>query len=91
MAEGKKIGEAAVRSGPPVLVPLSDLSDDAAVLTVSAVGAPAASGARVEPDDYVRCIRILGANGVRVDGLITSENGGLATVNGWYQSACLAS
>jgi DUF917 family protein len=89
MAEGGKMGELAVRSGTPTLVQLDDLPDGAILVTVSAVGAPGASEVHVEPEDYVRAVELLRARGIRVDGLITSENGGLATLNGWFQSAIL--
>ena len=89
MAEGKILGEMAVEIGNPSLVEIGNLPDDATVLTVSAVGAPAAKEARTKPMDYVKAIEILKMNGVQVDGIITCENGGLATLNGWFQSAVL--
>jgi hypothetical protein len=87
--EGRQIGKMAVRIGSPTIVDINSLSDDATLVTVSAVGAPAAEEQCLKPMDYVKAIEILKSTGVRVDGLITSENGGLATVNGWFQSAFL--
>jgi DUF917 family protein len=89
MKEGKVLGEMAVEIGNPSLVEIADLPSEATLLTVSAVGAPAAREARTKPMDYVRAIEILEINGVQVDGIITCENGGLATLNGWFQSAVL--
>lgn len=89
MQEGRALGELAVKSGPPALVSLQDLPDDACIVTVSAVGSPASRESRLEPADYVRAVGLLQAGGIRIGGLITSENGGLATLNGWYQSAVL--
>ena len=89
MEEGKIIGEMAVNIGNPTLVDIEDLPDDATILTVSAVGAPAAKGSCTKPMDYVRAIEILRMNNIQVDAIITCENGGLATVNGWFQSAVL--
>lgn len=89
MEEGRMIGEMAVKIGIPTLVDLEDLPDDATLLTVSAVGAPAARERSVKPMDYVRAIEVLEINDIQVDGIITSENGGLATLNGWFQSAVL--
>jgi DUF917 family protein len=89
MEEGKKIGELAVRSGTPTLARLDDLPDEATLVTVSAVGAPGAPEVHVEPEDYVTAVQLLRAKGILVAGLITSENGGLATLNGWFQSAIL--
>jgi DUF917 family protein len=39
--------------------------------------------------DYVRAVELVAAGGTPVDGLITNECGGLATVNGWFQAAVL--
>jgi len=89
MEEGKALGRLALQAGNPRLAPLAELADDAAVLTVSAVGAPAAQEIHVEPADYVRAVEMLRSQGISVDGLMTSENGGLATLNGWYQSAVI--
>jgi DUF917 family protein len=89
MEEGKIIGEMAVRIGTPFLVNVEDLRDEATIATVSAVGAPAAKEAHAKPIDYVRAIKILEAHDIHVDGIITCENGGLATLNGWFQSAVL--
>jgi DUF917 family protein len=89
MAEGKRIGEHALSAGKPTMVGLEELPGDAVLVTVSAVGAPAAPEIHLEPDDYVRAVEILRDHGVRVDALMTSENGGLSTLNGWFQSAVL--
>lgn len=89
MEEGKIIGEMAVRIGNPFLVNVEDLRDEATIVTVSAVGAPAAKEAHAKPMDYVRAIQVLETHDIHVDGIITSENGGLATLNGWFQSAVL--
>jgi DUF917 family protein len=58
-------------------------------VTVSAVGAPAAEGRFTKPSHYVRAVQMLIESGVDVRGLITSENGGLASLNGFFQSAML--
>lgn len=87
--EGKRIGKLAVEIGDPVIVGIEELRNTATIITVSAVGAPAAKEQYVKPMEYVRAIEILEENGVTVDGIITCENGGLATVNGWFQSAVL--
>lgn len=89
MKEGKQIGKMAVKIGNPAVIDIEDLPDDATIITVSAVGAPAAREQYIEPMDYVKAIEILKRNGVRIDGIITCENGGFATVNGWFQSAVL--
>jgi hypothetical protein len=47
----------------------------------------------VKPVDYVRAVKLalaqLGIEPDELGGLITNENGGTATVNGWFQSAVL--
>ena len=88
--QGRRNGLLAVEMGAPELVDLDDLSADAVIVTVSAVGAPAAKTARALPVHYVRAVELLaGQGGTRIDGLITNECGGLATVNGWLQAAIL--
>ncbi|MEW6522771.1 MAG: DUF917 family protein [Bacillota bacterium] len=68
----------------------SELDAATMVATVSAVGAPAATGRYVTPRHFVRAVEILRDGlGVAVGGLITNENGGSATVNGWVQAAVL--
>jgi hypothetical protein len=89
MEEGRRIGRLAVETGIPRLAGPDELSPDAVVVTVSAVGAPAAAEQFCTPMHYVRAVRILSDGGLRIGGLITSENGGLASVNGWFQSAVL--
>ena len=79
----------ALDAGLPKLASLEELPEDAVLVTVSAVGAPAAAGQFCTPMHYVRAVELLKERGLRVDGLITSENGGLASVNGWFQSAVL--
>lgn len=87
-ASGREMGLLAVSLGDPVLVDLSELEDDALVLTVSAVGAPAAAGSHAKAYHFVRAVQVfLEHVGVKVSGFITNECGGLATVNGWVQSA----
>ncbi len=87
--EGLELGRAALRSGGcPRLVTLEDIDDQDVLVTVSGVGAPAATDACLEPDHYVQALQLLvdQLEGP-VSGLITNENGGMATLNGWYQSA----
>jgi len=89
LEEGEKLGELALAVGIPTIVSLDELQDDAIIVTVSAVGAPAAKEQFLKPIHYVKAIQLIEEAGVKVDGLITCENGGLATMNGWFQSAVL--
>jgi DUF917 family protein len=88
--DGLEISRLALEVGSPYIVELDELPDEATVVTVSLIGAPAAPERYLKPIHYVRAVELLvdGA-GIRVDGLITSENGAAATVNGWFQSAVL--
>ncbi len=87
--EGLKLGLKALEAGEVKLYSVDELSDDAVVVTVSAVGAPAAEEAVLEPMHLARAVELLREFGVRVDALMTAENGGFNTVNGWYQGAVL--
>jgi len=89
LKEGEKLGGLSLAVGIPTLISLDELQDDALLVTVSAVGAPAAKEQYLKPIHYVKAIQLIEEAGVKVDGLITCENGGLATLNGWFQSAVL--
>jgi len=89
LKEGEKLGELSLAVGIPTLIDLDELRDDAVLVTVSAVGAPAAKEQYLKPIHYIKAIQLIEEAGVKVDGLITCENGGLATLNGWFQSAVL--
>jgi len=85
---GRTVGRQALDIGHPHMVALEDLPDDVLLLTVSAVGAPAGEGAHAGPDEYVRAVRLFEQfTGKKVGGFIANECGGIATVNGWVQSA----
>ncbi len=89
--EGLEFATLAIDYGTPEIVPLETLADDELVVTVSAVGAPAATDRLVKPADYVRAFELvrdhLEARGQSVAGMMTNEMGGSATVNGFVQSA----
>jgi len=88
MEMGMAMGELALSVGEPRLVSLDDLKPDDLIVTVSMVGAPAAKDQYVKPADYVTALRAINERlGGRVGGLISSENGGAASLNGWFQSA----
>lgn len=90
MTWGRELAQLAVRMGTPRLVDSDDVNDNATLVTVSAVGAPAAKEAMVKPVGYVRAVQLLMEQGaIKADGLITNECGGTAVVNGWLQSAVL--
>jgi DUF917 family protein len=88
MQDGIEAARLAVRLGDLKLVPLETLADGEILLTVSAVGAPAAKQRYVRPAYYLRAVELFRQRfGLQPGGLITNECGGNATVNGWLQSA----
>ncbi len=90
IADGIELGNMAVAVGMPQLVDISELPSDSYICTVSLVGAPAASNRCVKPMDYVNALKNLIKNtNVKISGIISNENGAVATINGWIQSAIL--
>ncbi|MFO8029208.1 MAG: DUF917 family protein [Cyclonatronaceae bacterium] len=90
MEMGKAAGEAALALGRVDLIPVDDLPPQALVVTASLVGSPASNAWHVRTDDYVRAVMLLQEHLEQpLDGIITNENGGGATINGWIQSAAL--
>jgi DUF917 family protein len=88
--EGIEVANMAVSIGTPRLVNISELPSDSYVCTASLVGAPANPDRCVKPIDYITALKNLTNNiGVNLSGIISNENGAVATVNGWIQSAVL--
>ncbi len=88
--EGREFGRLALEKGFSEVLPIQSLSEDAVLLTVSSVGAPSAGKGIVNPDDYIRSVELfVQRSGMEIAGLISSEIGGMAVVNGWLQSAAL--
>ena len=86
--DGLQLGRLALAVGHPRLVTLDELADDATIVTVSLVGAPAAPDKYVKPVHYLRVLELLAERmGRAIDGIITNENGASTTINGWFQSA----
>lgn len=87
---GEVAGNIALEYGDIELIGIDSVDEDEVIVTVSAVGAPAAVDGYIKPKDYVRTVEILEENlGIKIGGIITNENGGAATINGWIQSAIL--
>ncbi len=86
--EGLRLGRLALELGRPRLLSLEELDDKALLVTVALVGAPSAARQYLEPMHLVRALELLMAHlDTPVVGLITNENGGMSTLNGWLQSA----
>lgn len=90
MEEGRKMANMAVNLSSIDLIDIEDMSNDSILVNVSAVGAPSAKSACAEPIHYFRAVELMKkVSGIKPDGIITNEMGGLATVNGWLQAAML--
>ncbi|WP_434630697.1 DUF917 domain-containing protein [Thermoanaerobacterium thermosaccharolyticum] len=90
MHEGKKIGMLAVDLSSPELVDIEDINENAILINVAAVGAPSAKNAYAEPVHYMKAIELVQkVADIKIEGIISNEAGGLATVNGWLQAAML--
>lgn len=87
---GLQLGRLATEIGTPSIISLADLQPDDIVLTVSAVGAPAAEEQYVQPIDYVHSVEMAcAALDAPIAALNVNEMGAMASVNGLIQSAVL--
>jgi DUF917 family protein len=88
--EGLQIAKLALKVGEPQLISIDEIAENATLVTVSAVGSQAAERRFIKPMHYVRAVTLLAEKGERrIDGFISSENGAVGSVNGWFQSAVL--
>lgn len=88
--EGLDLLRDAIRIGRPKLVPIDDLEPSGIIVTVSGVGAPAATEDDVRISDHLRSLELFLEHAKEeVAGIVTSENGGFSTANGFVQSALL--
>lgn len=88
MKKGLEAAELALKFGEPNMLSLSEIHPEDWVVTVSAVGAPAAKDQYVKPMDFARCISlVMDAVDYPIGGLIQNEMGGFASGNGLIQSA----
>jgi DUF917 family protein len=87
---GREFAILALQQGDLYLTDISEVADDDIVITVSNVGAPAASNRYLTAEQTLKPIQYIQQNSlVKIGGIITNEQGGGATVNGWYQAAVL--
>lgn len=88
--EGKILADEAIKRGFKEIWPIELLDSASLLLTVSAVGAPSVGHSQLQPEDYARAVELfLEKSRVKISGLISSEIGAMAIVNGWIQSALL--
>jgi DUF917 family protein len=87
---GLEIGKTAIELGTPRLASIDELQAHDIVITVSAIGAPAAKDWQMLAEDYIHSVRLLSeAFQGKVVGTITPQNGCSSSINGWVQSAAL--
>jgi DUF917 family protein len=87
---GLLVGTTAVQYGTPRLAALDEIDPEDVLVTVSAIGAPAATDWEMRPGDYVRALQLLMAElDEEVVGTVTAQNGSSTTCNGWVASAVL--
>jgi len=88
--EGRRNGLLAVELGALDLVDPEDMPADAMVATAAVVGSPAAADTYVPPVHHIRAVELLmESGGVRLQGMIGNEIGGIGVTNGWIQAAAL--
>lgn len=87
---GMAHAELALHLGEVVIVDIDDISEDKVIVTASMVGAPAAKERYLLPVHAIRSTELLNdVEKLPIGGIISSENGGYSTINGWLQSALL--
>lgn len=80
----------AIRMGDPKIITLNELKHSGYIATVSAVGAPAATDRYLKPIDFVNALdKLIQNTSIPIVGIISSEMGARASVNGVIQSAVL--
>ena len=86
--KGRKYAKIAVEYTDLRLVPIEEIDDDAVLLTASLVGAPNAKDQFMTAKDLAYTIEMIKKNtDLKLGGIITNEQGGEASVNGWLQAA----
>ena len=87
---GGQTGRLAVQFRDLYLTPLDEIDPDAVIVTASMVGAPAAKERYVAPADMMRCMELfIQQTGITPGGIVTNENGGSSTFNGWLQASVM--
>lgn len=88
--DGLARGKLALSRGQVKIVPLDYLEYDDIIITASSVGSPKSPNRYIENDYYVKATEIfLKRHESPIRGIVSSENGAAASVNGWLQAASL--
>ncbi len=87
---GLRHAKLAVQLGEVLIVDVGSIPEDKFVVTASMVGAPAAKEKYLVPAHALRSTELfIDVGQLPLGGIISSENGGYSTINGWIQSALL--
>lgn len=96
LEHGLEMASQALSAGLTTIANIDEVStaENGLIATASMVGSPAAAERHLEPDDFTRAVQLLdqsllATGGQHLVGLIASECGAVACVNGWYQAARL--
>jgi hypothetical protein len=88
--EGLKALEDALKLGEILVRDIEDFDDNDIILTASAVGSPASKEGFISPKQIIDNFELFKAlYGKEIAGIITNENGGYSTTNGWILSAAI--
>ena len=90
MVKGRRNVTEALSLGRVTVMDIDDIAPETLLVTSSAVGAPAARDAEALPQDYIRVVELLRANGCpKPGGFIPNECGGSSITNGWIPAALM--
>ncbi|MFC4653285.1 DUF917 domain-containing protein [Lactococcus nasutitermitis] len=88
---GLAMGYAALALGDVNLISIDELSDDAVLLTQTAIGAPAGTTDwQMQGKDYIKAVQLVQERlDKKIVGLWTPQNGKSSSTNGWISAAAL--
>ena len=91
LREGLRTIEIALSLGDIYIVSIDEIPREAYIATASIVGAPAAKERYVKYSHMIKAFELLieAAENTPIKGIISSENGGASTTNGWIPAAAL--
>jgi DUF917 family protein len=85
---GMQNGLLAVRLGRPRLATIDEIPQEGVIVTIAAIGAPAAADWEMQPRDYLRAFELIReAIDEPIVGLMNGQNGYSSTVNCWLPAA----
>ncbi|MBV8773177.1 MAG: DUF917 family protein [Deltaproteobacteria bacterium] len=85
---GMQNGLLAVRLGRPRLATIDEIPQEGVIVTIAAIGAPAAADWEMQPRDYLRAFELIRETiHEPIVGLMNGQNGYSSTVNCWLPAA----